>query len=128
MIPPQALENAPFSFDLWTEGSYPFTYAEFDPPEVVDEDWYNCGMLRYELVDAQTGETIDVNAFNLITSDPSELVLFGQPPSQDPWFTNSPFEFKIKVTLGAKPDLTVFSDPFEIIVNDSCSATDFDSN
>ena len=42
-------------------------------------------------------------------------------PARDPWLDDSPFEYKIKVTLGTY--LTVFSDPFLVQVNDSCAET-----
>ena len=32
VLPPVAIDNSPFLFDLWVQDSYKFNYAKFDPP------------------------------------------------------------------------------------------------
>ena len=44
-------------------------------------------------------------------------------PNRDPWLFESPFKFKIEVTLGTQPYVTVYSDAFDVIITDTCKQT-----
>ena len=114
--PPTAIDNPPFTFDLWTEVAFSFNYAQLDPPNVNQAPWYNCGDLMYSLVDAQTGAEVDGTVFSIDTSSPGSLRFRGRPPSRDPWLLNQPYNFKIKVRLGPSqtPYSEVFSEPFQV--------------
>ena len=50
--PPTAIDNPPFTFDLWTEAAFSFNYAQLVPANANQSPWYNCGDLMYSLVDA----------------------------------------------------------------------------
>ena len=56
-------------------------------------------------------------------SDPSALTFRGIIPARDPFFTEQPYQFRIKVTLGFNSYVTVFSEPFIINVLDTCLST-----
>ena len=66
---------------------------------------------------------MDDAVFFLDTSSQATIWLRGTAPSRDPWLFDSPYEFKIKVTLGTTPFATAFTDTFDVIVSDTCLDT-----
>jgi len=80
-------------------------------------------VLTYALVDAATEEVIDELVFRLDSSSQQALQFRGLVPSRDPWLFESPYEFKIKVTLGAQEYQVVYSEPFEVAVVETCDLT-----
>ena len=100
VIPPTPRDSVPFEFDLYSLQYFKIDYATFDPPGVDEQPWYNCGTLKYTLVDAATEDPIDPNLFSLSTASSQNIRLYGAPNGNDPWVIDSPYEFKIKVQLG----------------------------
>ena len=60
---PEAIDTTPFDFPLYKSTFMRFTYAYFNPPSTPSEPWYNCGVLNYKLLDADTLAPIDENVF-----------------------------------------------------------------
>lgn len=77
-------------------------------------------------MDVITELPVDTSVFSLSTASQTSLRFNGKPTSRDPWLFNSPFEYKIKVSLGMNY-FTEFSEPFEVIVEDPCFASSLDS-
>lgn len=80
IYPPEAIDIPPFEFELWVSRQYSFTYAELNPPDAKSQSWYNCGMLKYTLIDANLYLPIGDFAFQLVQSDPQALKFRGLVP------------------------------------------------
>ena len=95
VLPPNPLGSPPFEFELWKLSTYGFSYGQLEPVGVQQEPWYNCGTLKYTLVDALTEQPVDASVFSLSTASSQSLRFLGKPVSRDPWLLNSPYEYKI---------------------------------
>lgn len=68
-----------------------------------------------------TNIPIDETVFWIDRSSSESLKLRGRVPSRDPWLFDSPLNFKIEVTLGDQNYVTEYSEPFEVVVADTCN-------